>query len=207
MKARLGLFLTLLLSAACDVGVNKTIYVEDGETRRGGINSVNGGIIVGRDCTLLGSSRTVNGRIEIGPGSRVEDLQSVNGSIDLYENVVVNGDVETVNGNLFCGAGTEVEGSVQSINGRIRLDGAVVQRDVKTINGDITLENASTVKGDVVIKGRSRGGSRDQVIVRIIHSTVEGDFIVEDENLNVRVYLGDGGKILGKIANAEVVEE
>ena len=210
MKARVALLCNLLaLFSACDVGVNKTIYVEDGETRRGGINSVNGGVIVGKDCTLMGSSRTVNGRIEIGAGSRVEDLMSVNGSIDVDENVEVSGDVETVNGNISCAAGVEIDGKVQSINGRLRLSGATVHRELKTINGDITLEKQTTVKGDVVIEGRRRGQSEkwNQISIRVVNSVVEGDIIVEDEDANVRVYLSEGGKVLGKIEKAEIVEE
>ena len=209
MKIRIDLLWGLLLwFSACDFGVNKTIYVDDGETRRGGINSVNGGIIVGKDCALMGSSRTVNGRIEIGSGSRVEDLQSVNGSVDVDEKVVVNGDIETVNGNITCGAGTEIDGGILSINGRVRMSGTVVGRDVKTINGNITVENESTVKGDIVIEGHRRGGKdSNQITIRIINSVIEGDVIVEDEDVNVRVYVSAGGKVLGTVKNAEVVEE
>jgi DUF4097 and DUF4098 domain-containing protein YvlB len=209
MKTRLTfLFGLLVCIAACDVGVNKTIYVDDGETHRGGINSVNGGIMVGRNCTLLGSGRTVNGRIEIGTGSRVEDLQSVNGSVDVDENVAINGDIETVNGNITCGAGTEIDGGIMSINGRVRFIRTRVDRNVKTVNGNVTLEDSSTVKGDVVIEGRRRGGRSDNAItIRIVNSVVEGDVIVEDADANVRVYLSEGGKVLGEITNAEVIEE
>lgn len=212
MKIRATLILNVLvlvLISACDVGVNKTIYVDDGETRRGGINSVNGGVIVGKDCTLKGSCRTVNGRIEIGAGSRVEDLMSVNGSIDVDENVEVRGDVETVNGNISCAAGVAIDGKVQSINGRLRLSGVTVERDLSSVNGDIILESQSSVKGDLVIEGRRRGRSNNlhEIRIRIVNSVVEGDILVEDKDANVTVYLSEGGKVLGKIENAEVVEE
>ena len=52
------MYLAISLAGTCDVGINRTIYIEDGETKRGDINSVNGSIIIGKECKVLGSSRT-----------------------------------------------------------------------------------------------------------------------------------------------------
>ncbi|NIS38383.1 hypothetical protein GWN26_11320 [Candidatus Saccharibacteria bacterium] len=77
------------------------------------------------------------------------------------------------------------------------------------MNGDIELKNQSTVRGDIVIEGEHRGADRDdEISIRLDdRSTVEGDIVVEDERLRVVVYLRGGSKVLGKIKNAEVVEE
>lgn len=193
---------------ACDIGINRTIYIGDGETKRGDINSVNGSIIIGKECKVLGSSRTVNGRIEVGKQSQVEDLQSVNGGIQVDDGVRVAGDIETVNGGISCGREVEIAGGVKTINGKIRLFNTLVSRNVKTINGEITLEDQSRVRGDIVIEGKRRGFEDwNKLRIKIKNSLVEGDIRVEDADANVLVYLSDGGKVMGKIEHAEVIHE
>jgi DUF4097 and DUF4098 domain-containing protein YvlB len=64
---------------------------------------------------VKGISRTVNGRIEVGRNSEVEDLQCVNGSIRLEKEARVRGDIETVNGSVDCAAGVKIDGEINSI--------------------------------------------------------------------------------------------
>ncbi len=124
------------------------------------------------------------------------------------DGVRVDGDIETVNGGVSCGRGVEIAGGVKTINGKIRLYSTLVSRDVKTINGEITLEDQSRVRGDIVIEGKRRGFEDwNKLTIKIKNSIVEGDIIVEDEDANVQVYLSDGGKVMGKIEHAEVINE
>ena len=39
------------------------------------------------------------------------------------------------------------------------------------------------------------------------NSLVKGDIIVENDDIIVKVYLSEGGKVLGRIKNAEIIEE
>jgi hypothetical protein len=56
---------------------------------------------------------------------------------------------------------------------------------------------------------RKLGNGRDgPLVVRIDGgSTLEGDLIVEDADLDVKVYLRSGGRILGEVRNAELIRE
>lgn len=201
--------IVLLFASACGFGINKTIYVRDGQTKNGSLNSVNGGIIIGKDCSVRGSSRSVNGRIEVGRESEVEDLQTVNGKIRIANDVKIDGDIESVNGSIRCGADAYVDGRITSINGRIKLERTTVKRDIHTTNGDITLEDNSKVKGDIVVQGK-KGSGRDyhRLDIKISdNSIVEGRIIVKHRRRDVRVYLSNGGRVLGKVENAAVINE
>jgi len=208
MKKVTAFLIVVFAIVACDVGVNRTIEVADGETVDKSLNSVNGGIIVGERATVTGSSRSVNGSIRVGRDSRVGALQSVNGNIDVDKDTKVDGDIETVNGAIRCDSGVEVEGNAQSINGAIKLYGALVDRDIKTLNGDITLKEDARVNGSIVIES-SGGNSNDHgaLTIRIAdRSVVEGDIVVEDKRRRVEVLISESGKVMGEIKNAEVVE-
>ncbi|MCH7681865.1 hypothetical protein IID10_21285 [candidate division KSB1 bacterium] len=201
--------ITFFFASACGFRINKTIYIEDGDTRSGSLNSVNGSIIIGEQCVVRGSSRSVNGRIEVGRESEVEDLQTVNGKIRIAGDVKIDGDIESVNGSIRCGAGVNVDGRITAINGRIELERTTVERDIHTTNGDITLADNTKVKGDIVIEGRKgRGRDTHRLDIRISgDSVVEGKIIVKDRRRDVRVYLSNGGRVLGEIENAKVVNE
>jgi len=194
----------------CDSSINKSIYVQDGEKRSSGLNTVNGTINVGSDCDIHGDCHTVNGGIRIGQNSTVRDLMAVNGSINIGENVRSD-DLQTINGEIETGAGSNVRGEVQSINGDIKLEGTQVEQDVSTYNGDITLRGKSVVKGDIVIK-KSKGRHEHKRLVKIRimdESVVEGDIeVLEPESqVQVTVYLAKDARVKGKIENAEVVHE
>lgn len=209
-----AIWLSLLIavgaaSCTCSVSVNQTIRIADGETVNSSQTTVNGRILVGADCVIRGDCRTVNGSIEIGPRSQVRDLQTVNGRIELAEGVEVDGDVQTVNGAVTVDRGGRVRGDINTINGRIRLINATVERDLTTHNSPIYLEDGSVVGGDILVK-RSSGDlrSRRSLTINISgNSVVEGGIEVRDRDLEVKVYLSKGGKVKGKIDNAEVIEE
>ncbi len=201
--------MTVVLPMACDSSINKNIYVQDGERRNDSINTVNGKITVGSDCVIRGSCRTVNGSIRIGANSQVNDLKAVNGSIVLGENVRIRDDVQTVNGGVSAAAGTKIEGDVQNINGRIQLDHTTVGGDITTYTGDIHLFNNSIVKGDLIVKKSNTSNPLNRRIELRIEggSTVEGDIVVSEKDIKVKVYIGKESKVIGEISGAEVMHE
>ncbi|MFQ5629639.1 MAG: hypothetical protein ACE5I1_12820 [bacterium] len=201
--------LVLLNLAACNVSVNRSIEIDDGETVSSSLNTVNGNILIGNECVVKGSSRTVNGRIEVGRNSEVDELQCVNGSIRLGKEVHVLGDIETVNGSVSCDPGVKIDGEINSINGSVDLENTTVRRDLTTYNGSITLLDESIIDGDIVIEENKGSSShRRRLKIRITeNSVVKGDIDVRDDDIEVIVYLSKGGKVNGKIKNAEVVEE
>jgi len=101
--------LTISILFGCNLTVNQSIRVKDGEIRNTGLTTVNGNIDVGRECEIHGTCRAVNGSIEIGANSIVEDLQSVNGRIDVEENVHVRGNIASVNGSVYCKTGSKID--------------------------------------------------------------------------------------------------
>lgn len=81
----LSLFYLLIICLffSCDIQVNKSIQIADGEKHHDDIMTVNGSITVGKNCEILGSCQSINGGIEIGEGSIVSDVSSVNGNISI----------------------------------------------------------------------------------------------------------------------------
>ncbi|MFC1493519.1 hypothetical protein ACFL6O_06110 [candidate division KSB1 bacterium] len=210
MRTRLLFIITIALIPAinCNVGINRTIYIDDGEKVRGSQNTVNGSIIIGSDCEVGGDCRSVNGDIEVGENSNVRSLQAVNGRIRLEKDVTVRGDIEAINMRILCSPGVKIEGEVYSVNGKIDLDNTTVSKNVSTYNGDIILSGRSRINGDIIIR-RNRGEHqhRRSLTIEIADgSVVEGDVIVRDRDIEVTVYLMNGGKVEGKIVDAEVVE-
>ncbi|MBC8182741.1 hypothetical protein H8E88_16695 [candidate division KSB1 bacterium] len=202
------LIITVFISS-CNVSVNRSIYIDDGETVHKSLNAVNGNIIIGRDCVIKGGCRSVNGRIEIGSNSKVEDLNTVNSRISVAKDVEVKGTIYSVNGSIECRSGVEVSGDVSTVNGSIDLEKTKVFHDITTYNGNITLTDNSLVEGDIFIK-KNKGSSKKirRLKIRIEDaSIVEGDIIVKDEDIEVVVYLAGDGKVHGKIKGAEIVKE
>ena len=195
--------------SGCNVSVNKSIHIGNGETVRNSLNTVNGSIIIGSECKIYSNCRTVNGRIEVGKNSEVQQLQTVNGRIEIGTKVAVHGDLETVNGSVTCEAGVQVEGGISTINGSIDLENTTVERDITSYNGNITLADNSILQGDIIIN-KSKGSSDRirRLKIRIKQkSVIEGDIIVKDKNMDVRIFLLEGGKVKGRIKNAELIEE
>jgi len=202
------LVLSCILFSGCDVSVNRSVYVHDGENSHG-LTSVNGSIHVGSRCHVEGGCRTVNGSIQVGDDSKVSDLDTVNGRISLAARVAVDGNAKTVNGSITCGRGSKIHGRLGTVNGRIELNNTEVDEDLSTVNGDISLLAKSLIHGDIVIKG-SHGNFFDHrhLEIRISEgSLVEGGIIVRDEDIEVKVYLSKDSAVRGEITNAQVIKE
>lgn len=200
--------LALVLFNGCDVSVNRSIYVHDGE-HSGGQTSVNGSIHVGSRCQVDGNCQTVNGSIQVGDDSQVSDLDTVNGRISIAARVVVDGNAKTVNGSITCGSGSKIHGRLTTVNGRIELKNTEVDEEISTVNGDILLLAKSLVRGDIIITG-SHGHFFDhrRLEIRISDgSRVEGGIIVRDPDVEVKVYLSTDSIVKGEIKNAQVIKE
>lgn len=199
---------SLLVLCACDMSVNRSQSLADGE-RSSGMSSVNGSIRVGSGCTVEGGCRTVNGSIGIGRGSAVEDLDTVNGRIEIGAEVKVDGDAATVNGSVACGRGCRIAGKVTTVNGSIELDSARVGGDVVTVNGDVLLRAGSVVGGRIIIKGeRGVFSGRHRLEIRVEGgSTVEGGIDVRDPDNDVEVFISKDSVVKGEIRNAKVIRE
>jgi DUF4097 and DUF4098 domain-containing protein YvlB len=204
-----GLALFLTIQLGCDSSINKSVYVQDGERRDSGVNTVNGSITIGNDCVIRGDCRTVNGSIRVGQNSHVQALQVINGNIELLQNVKARDDVATVNGAISLHSGANVTGDVQAINGNLDMDHALVGQDLTLYNGDVELINGSVVKGDIVVKNSKGHRPADQFItIRLSDSSaVEGDITVLEKVVKVKVYLSKEAKVGGDITGAEVIRE
>jgi hypothetical protein len=200
--------LSIILFCGCDMSVNRSVSVRDGE-HSSGLTSVNGSIRVGSRCSVEGGCHTVNGRIEVGDDSQARDLETVNGSIRLGANVDVDGHAGTVNGSIECGSGSKIHGRLSTVNGRIELHNTEVDEDVSTVNGDIRLLAKSLVHGDIVIKGKhGHLFDHQRLEIRISEgSQVEGGIIVRDPEAEVKVYLSKDSTVKGEIKNAQVIKE
>lgn len=202
------LVLSIILFCGCNMSVNRSVYVRDGESSHG-LTSVNGSIHVGARCQVDGSCRTVNGSVQVGDDSRVCDLDTVNGRISLAANVKVEGNAKTVNGSITCGSGSKIHGRLSTVNGRIELKNTEVDEEISTVNGDIELLAKSLVRGDIIIKGR-HGSLFDHSHISIWikeGSRVEGGIIVRDPDVDVKVYISKDSAVLGKIENAQAIGE
>ncbi len=205
-----GLFVLLagvsLAFAGCDVSVNKSVHVGNGEVMRRDVSSVNGSIHVGSDCEVLGNAKTVNGSVHVGNGSKVKDLGTVNGRVEIGEKVSVEGSMKNVNGKISAGKGSEIRDHVRTVNGSIVLTGTTVGRDIRTHNGDISLLDGCTVSGDIVVD-KSGGFSlrKRRMTIRLTgKSVVEGDVIIKDKHLDATVHLEDGCEVKGEVRGATI---
>lgn len=212
MKTFRILFALMVLGSfayGIDLGLNKSFLISDGEVQGDGIATVNGNIKIGNNCRVRGTCSSVNGVIDVGVNSEVKHLQTVNGPISIDEKTHVRRDVKSVNGPVRCREGVEIKGSIKTVNGPIDLSRTHVFEDVTTYNGNLDFDHESIVEGDVVINDSHHGSHdrrRDPIIINVKgHSKIMGDLIVEDEEIQVKVYLIDGGEIMGQVYNAEVI--
>ena len=211
MNCRLCVLSILILAVALPAaatGINSSIHVGSGEVMDHDLSTLNGQIHIDDGATVRGEAETVNGSVEVGRNVQVESVSTVNGDVEIGEGTVVDGEVETVNGSISMESGSRAR-SVGTVNGSLRLNGADVEADVSTYNGDVTLRDGTNVGGDIRISEANSGSSRRDRPLRIYvedGSTVQGSVIVEDEDLEVEVYLR-GGTVAGQIHGARVVEE
>ncbi len=200
--------LAAVLFHGCDMNVNRSVHIREGE-RSHGQTSVNGNINVGSRSQVEGNCRTVNGSIHVGDDAHVRGLDTVNGGIHLGANVTVDGSAATVNGSIICAGGSKVHGRLSTVNGRIELKNSEVDENLSTVNGNIKLLAQSVVHGNIIIKGR-RGhfSSSRPITIRVEDgSVVEGNIEVRDPRNKVEVYIGKDAGVKGEIRNAKVIRE
>ncbi len=190
----------------CSVAVNRNVTLGDGKTVRSSHHTVNGSIAVGAHCDVRATCESVNGGITIGPDSRTRTLQTVNGSIDVGERVIVRGNINSVNGSIRCQSGVEIERGIASVNGTVELAGTTAARDIKIYNADVMLRDKSLVKGNIIVKRHDDESERpERLEIRVADgSVVNGDIIVQDPDVDVAVYLLNGGTVQGQIEGAAV---
>jgi len=199
------LLVTVLLGTGA--GINESIRVGAGEVRDKDLSTVNGSINIGDDAQINGECSTVNGSIKVGSDAMVENLATVNGGIHVGVGTVVDKDVTVVNGSITMDSGSQA-GEVSNINGRIKLHGAQVAGDISTVNGDVDLEDGSRVGGDIIIQKNKGKNHRDAPLKITLDgdSVVEGSIIVKAD-FEVEVHLTNGGRVMGRIEGAEVIEK
>jgi hypothetical protein len=95
-----------------------------------------------------------------------------------------------------------------TVNGSIHIARTEVGGSLTTVNGSVTLTDTSRVAKDIVIKGKNRRGAKKKPLEITIAdgSIVEGNIVVRDPKRQVKVILTGGGKVMGEVENAEVVE-
>ena len=199
----------IIILLGCNASINESFRLEDGGIKEGDVLCINGSIIIGNDCKVLGDCKAINGSIKIGKNSTVESIQSVNGPVFIDSNCNINGSITAVNGGVQTNSSVNIAGDVSSINGNITLENTKVSENVETENGDIILTAGSIVEKDIRIKGKSKWSDEKRYIeVRLEQGAqVLGNIEVDNEKISVQVYLSNDSKILGDVINAEIVYE
>ncbi|MCF6237248.1 MAG: hypothetical protein L3J79_00275 [Candidatus Marinimicrobia bacterium] len=222
-------FMVLACGVSSDTGINKSIFVSDGEHRTNGLRTVNGSITVGNKVVVDGDCSTVNGKITIGENSQVGEVSCVNGSIHLDRNsnvaevscvngsihlgseVQVAGDVSTVNGSIKSNIFARIVGDMETVNGDMIAEQTTIGGNIQTVNGDIDLLNESVVKGNIIVDRHSQKRPwkeyKELVITVDSGSKINGYIEVKGDEPNVTVVLSGGGEVLGDIINARVVRK
>ena len=177
--------------------VNGSISIGEGTIVNGSVETVNGTIRVDENARLE-DAETVNGSIRLASGVSAEDVGSVNGSIRLGMNVVIDGEVSVVNGKISADRGTTIADDVSNVNGEIILAGTEVGGDLVTVNGDVTLEDASTLRGNLIMEkpggwGWNRNKRKPMVIIGP-GSKVIGRIELERE---VELYISETAEVGG----------
>ncbi|MEA1878630.1 MAG: DUF4097 family beta strand repeat-containing protein [Bacteroidota bacterium] len=205
--------------------VSQDIHIMRGEQSQRKVTTISGDVSIGSDAEVKASITTVSGDIEIGAKAKVEnissvsgdisigkkartrDLESVSGDIHLYPRSIVHGSIEVVSGDITCETGTDIRESVSTVSGDIELDDTRLREHLETVSGDISLFNGAIIEGDIIISRRANLSSVNRGRLKVIidmNSVVKGNIRVEEPNTNVIVYLTNGGKVKGKIINAEI---
>jgi DUF4097 and DUF4098 domain-containing protein YvlB len=200
--------LLVIVLLATGAGINSSIRVADGEVVDRALHTVNGRITIGDGATVHGDAETVNGSIRVGRDAQIERLSTVNGGVEVGDGTAVDGEVQSVNGPVSLGVRVTAR-RVSTVNGPIELAGAVVDGNLSTYNGDVRLRDGASVGGDIVVEeSDSRSDKRDRPLrIEIDDSTLHGSVIVEDEGIDVEVYLRGSGSIAGRVQGARLIEE
>ena len=168
------------------------------DTVTGEVETVNGTIRIG-SSSIVEQVSTVNGSLRLDDGVQAKNLETVNGSVRVGGNSTIDGNIEAVNGKITVGTASVVRGYIENVNGEISLDGAMLEQHIGTVNGDITIDNGSTVQGDIIIEKPGGWGffKKKQRAPRIIigaNSRVEGEIRTERE---IKLYVHDSAEIGG----------
>ena len=148
------------------------------------------------------------GSIKISEECSVRNVESVNGSIRIGEETEVRSDIKTVNGSISCSEGVVVGDDISTVNGSIKLKNTEVMESITTYNGSVTLTEKSIVRDDIIVKDNKGNNNRRQPLKIIIdNSVVEGDIINREDDIEVIVYLRNGGRVKGEIIDADVEED
>lgn len=188
--------------------VSGDISVGNGARIKADVSAVSGDIEIGSKATV-GNVSVVSGDISIGKGANTSSLETVSGDVHLYEKSNVEGSIETVSGDIKSDSGSETAEYMKTVSGDVELDDARLRGKLKTVSGDISLFNGSMIDGDIIISRQPNSLIRYNSELKIIidmNSVVRGSILVKEPNSNVVVYLSNGGKVKGKIENAEVKE-
>ena len=210
--------LAALLLVGCDASINEDIRVNAGDTSIGGA-TINGNVII-EDAAVVehGGIKTVNGRISVGKGARVNncatvngsvviadeartgDVKSINGDIKIARKAKIEGDIKLVNGRVSVDRGAHVDGDIGTINGHIKLTGSIVNGSLSNYNGGISVLDGTRVDGGLKIHEK-KDGSRDEdpVIVVGRNAVIAGDLEFERP---VRLYIHNSAQV-GSITGAE----
>lgn len=222
MFSRTILVLSLALVLGACSALADSFSLADGSTHDDDISLVNGSIEIGADCRVNGEISNVNGRIQVGNGSRSLDISNVNGIIVLDDGVEVDGDISSVNGEIELGQNSRIAGEVAAVNGRISAaEGVVIEGQLSSVNGHIKLigaraaslvTNNSSIHLDVgtVISGELRvrknqgisfGADSPPKIVIGRNVEVAGPLTFERE---VELYIHESASV-GEITGADAI--
>ncbi len=201
-------FLMLLVALPAAAGINEPIKIEPGEVVNKDLSTINGRIQIGDGVSVHGEVESVNGAVRIGRDVEVDKVSAINGSVEIGEGTLVVDEVSTVNGAVFMGNGSRAR-EVSTVNGQLQLEGVEVETDVSTYNGDVKLSSKTSVGGDILVKDPRGNNNRYRKPLRIYiedGSSVRGNVIVENDDLEVEIYLR-GGSVKGEISGANIVEK
>jgi hypothetical protein len=96
----------------------------------------------------------MNKSINIESGSESGGHSTLNGSISVGSDATVDGGLETVNGTIRVDDNARIE-DAQTVNGSVRIGSGVTARDLTSVNGSITVDEDSTIDGEIsVVNGK-----------------------------------------------------
>jgi len=133
------------------------------------------------------------------------EFSKVNGSVEVEAGRKLNDDVSTVNGSVRIGDGAAVD-EASTVNGSIRLGPHASARELSAVNGRLTLDQDSTVSGeisnvngDIRIAGAHVLGNIETYNGSIdvgVNSRIDGDIIVKKSSSNWFSWHGDRPRIV-----------
>jgi predicted acyltransferase (DUF342 family) len=214
-RGLLALVLSLAVTTAGAVNINKSIRIGEGEQAEGA-STVNGSVTVGSSAIVSGSletvngsvrigdnvqvrsASTVNGSIRVGAGLMTDSIESVNGTIRIGESAEIRDSVSVVNGKITVGPNGRIGGDVGNVNGEIRIEGTTIEGDLTTVTGDVTLTAGTVLNGDLIIEEPSgwswgRNRSKPEIVIGP-NSRVLGTIIAEHE---IELYISNSAEVAG----------